>query len=154
MERCVASSARNDGVIVCHAKQYSDQIVCHKCSMAWDMNDPEPPQCPIQAGVTMAMSYRIVTNMTCEAASDFWAKMLAEMIEVDQKIQARNLADVAALKGDDLSLYKLAVFFHREARKSPADRSDIKRKVRIEAAKIGLTQESLDLAIMKYGWTR
>lgn len=29
----------------CAARQYSDQMVCSKCGLAWDINDPEPPQC-------------------------------------------------------------------------------------------------------------
>lgn len=33
----------------CAARQYSDQMVCNKCGLAWDMNDPEPPQCKPEA---------------------------------------------------------------------------------------------------------
>lgn len=29
----------------CKARQYSDQMVCNKCHVAWDVNDPEPPEC-------------------------------------------------------------------------------------------------------------
>ena len=29
----------------CEARQYSDQKVCHRCGLVWDMNDPEPPAC-------------------------------------------------------------------------------------------------------------
>lgn len=29
----------------CQARQYSDQMVCAACGLAWDMNDPEPPAC-------------------------------------------------------------------------------------------------------------
>lgn len=29
----------------CAARQYSDQMTCHKCGLVWDMNDPEPPEC-------------------------------------------------------------------------------------------------------------
>lgn len=29
----------------CHARQYSDQMICTPCGLAWDMNDPEPPEC-------------------------------------------------------------------------------------------------------------
>lgn len=31
--------------ITCGAVQESDQMVCVKCSMAWDMNDQCPPEC-------------------------------------------------------------------------------------------------------------
>jgi len=33
----------------CEARQYSDQKVCHRCNLVWDMNDPEPPECPLEA---------------------------------------------------------------------------------------------------------
>lgn len=29
----------------CQARQHSDQMICHKCGLVWDMNDPEPPVC-------------------------------------------------------------------------------------------------------------
>ena len=29
----------------CQARQYSDQKVCHRCNLVWDMNDHEPPEC-------------------------------------------------------------------------------------------------------------
>lgn len=29
----------------CKARQFSDQMCCSKCNLAWDMNDPEPPLC-------------------------------------------------------------------------------------------------------------
>lgn len=29
----------------CLARQYSDQKMCAPCGIAWDINDPEPPQC-------------------------------------------------------------------------------------------------------------
>ncbi len=28
----------------CKARQYSDQMLC-VCGLAWDVNDPEPPEC-------------------------------------------------------------------------------------------------------------
>ena len=34
----------------CKARQYSDQMMCDQCALAWDMNDPEPPECG-QGGV-------------------------------------------------------------------------------------------------------
>ena len=30
---------------MCKAVQYSDQMQCAPCGLAWDMNDPEPPEC-------------------------------------------------------------------------------------------------------------
>ncbi len=29
----------------CSAVQYSDQKVCNKCGLTWDMNDDDPPDC-------------------------------------------------------------------------------------------------------------
>jgi hypothetical protein len=29
----------------CLARQYSDQMLCGLCGLAWDVNDPEPPEC-------------------------------------------------------------------------------------------------------------
>ena len=29
----------------CKARQYSDQMLCCKCGLQWDVNDPEPPKC-------------------------------------------------------------------------------------------------------------
>lgn len=29
----------------CEAEQHSDAMVCHRCKMSWDMNDPQPPNC-------------------------------------------------------------------------------------------------------------
>lgn len=26
----------------CYATQHSDQMICHKCGLVWDMNDPDP----------------------------------------------------------------------------------------------------------------
>lgn len=29
----------------CLARQHSDQMICTKCGLVWDVNDPEPPEC-------------------------------------------------------------------------------------------------------------
>ncbi len=29
----------------CQSRQHSDQMICHKCGLVWDMNDTDPPQC-------------------------------------------------------------------------------------------------------------
>lgn len=31
--------------MICKAIQYSDQMQCGTCGLAWDVNDPEPPAC-------------------------------------------------------------------------------------------------------------
>jgi len=44
-ERNTASKAPE-----CEAVQYSDQMVCHRCKSAWDVNDPDLPECmPVDA---------------------------------------------------------------------------------------------------------
>lgn len=32
----------------CKAIQMSDQMVCNKCGVRWDVNDPEPPTCGVE----------------------------------------------------------------------------------------------------------
>lgn len=34
----------------CEARQHSDQMLCDHCGLAWDMNDPDPPECQRQMG--------------------------------------------------------------------------------------------------------
>lgn len=29
----------------CKARQYSDQMMCGACGLAWDVNDPDRPKC-------------------------------------------------------------------------------------------------------------
>lgn len=29
----------------CQARQYSDQMMCSRCGLQWDVTDPDPPQC-------------------------------------------------------------------------------------------------------------
>ncbi len=36
---------RVNNVNNCQAVQHSDQKVCTRCGLCWDMNDPDPPQC-------------------------------------------------------------------------------------------------------------
>lgn len=31
--------------MTCESFQSSDQKVCHRCKLSWDMNDPFPPSC-------------------------------------------------------------------------------------------------------------
>jgi hypothetical protein len=56
----------------CQAKQYSDQMQC-ACGLAWDMNDPEPPECPgatsrttcIDCESTLEPGERVFLGGTC-----------------------------------------------------------------------------------------
>lgn len=49
--KCMACSDRinsnelNDPCEHCEAIQYSDQMVCKRCSLTWDVNDSDPPKC-------------------------------------------------------------------------------------------------------------
>lgn len=36
----------------CQARQHSDQKICHKCGLVWDMNDPDPPACKQESNST------------------------------------------------------------------------------------------------------
>lgn len=29
----------------CKARRYSDQMICDRCSLQWDINDIDPPKC-------------------------------------------------------------------------------------------------------------
>ncbi len=31
----------------CQATQYSDQMYCRVCNLSYDVNDPDPPVCPV-----------------------------------------------------------------------------------------------------------
>ena len=31
--------------MTCEARQYSDQMICGRCCLAWDVNDIDPPEC-------------------------------------------------------------------------------------------------------------
>jgi rubredoxin len=41
----------------CKARQYSDQMNCHKCGLVWDTNDPQPPKCPLEQGRSPARKH-------------------------------------------------------------------------------------------------
>ena len=31
--------------MTCKARQYGDQMICGKCGLQWDVNDPDAPEC-------------------------------------------------------------------------------------------------------------
>lgn len=31
--------------MICKAKRYNDQMICGRCGLQWDVNDPKPPKC-------------------------------------------------------------------------------------------------------------
>lgn len=38
----------------CAARQYSDQMQCARCALAWDVNDPDPPKCLTAEAISRA----------------------------------------------------------------------------------------------------
>lgn len=37
----------------CQARQYSDQMICGRCGLQWDVNDPDPPTCKTAGELAM-----------------------------------------------------------------------------------------------------
>lgn len=31
---------------MCEAQRMNEQMICGKCGLQWDIDDPEPPECP------------------------------------------------------------------------------------------------------------
>lgn len=49
----------------CQARQYSDQMMCPRCGLQWDVNDPDPPECKKdQPKPRVALRDRNTTNRT------------------------------------------------------------------------------------------
>lgn len=44
--------------MACKAIQYSDEMHCAHCGLRWDVNDPEPPACRLDAPRTAPLSAR------------------------------------------------------------------------------------------------
>jgi len=42
--------------MTCKAKQYSDTMICDRCALQWDINDPEPPECLIDEQINNAVA--------------------------------------------------------------------------------------------------
>jgi len=46
--------------VTCQARQHSDQMLCGRCGLAWDVSDPSPPQCsPRPAPVPLGRPKRV-----------------------------------------------------------------------------------------------
>lgn len=30
---------------MCRARRYNEQMICERCGLQWDVDDPEPPRC-------------------------------------------------------------------------------------------------------------
>jgi hypothetical protein len=42
---CASRINRPERKQPCQARQYSDQMLCGRCDLAWDVNDHQPPEC-------------------------------------------------------------------------------------------------------------
>jgi len=41
----IAAGIRKGMSIVCAARRINEQMMCRKCGLQWDIDDPEPPEC-------------------------------------------------------------------------------------------------------------
>lgn len=44
--------------MTCVARQHNDQMICHRCQLQWDVNDPEPPACEVACQPTEIITKR------------------------------------------------------------------------------------------------
>lgn len=51
---------------MCKARQYSDQMICGRCALAWDMNDPDPPECLKRPHSPVTLTNEEIETMTAE----------------------------------------------------------------------------------------
>lgn len=47
----------------CEARQYSDQMLCAKCGLIWDMNDPDPPPCRTVNEVNKEIGFAVLSEL-------------------------------------------------------------------------------------------
>ena len=48
----------------CEARQYSDQMHCDRCGLAWDMNDDDPPECiPRHAAASQPVAQSYIDSL-------------------------------------------------------------------------------------------
>lgn len=80
----------------CEARQYSDQKVCHKCDLVWDMNDPDPPECLTDAEIGNNAMNKIRKDLD---VSDIDEQVL-QLADVIKKIEARKDAPRSPAKYD------------------------------------------------------
>lgn len=53
--------------MACSARQHSDQMVCDKCGLQWDINDADPPLCGTGTIVLSPAEYtKVVLNYIAE----------------------------------------------------------------------------------------
>ena len=53
----------------CKARTTGDQKLCYRCNLAWDINDPDPPQCRTDDELRLERGLVAITNMR-EVLSD------------------------------------------------------------------------------------
>ena len=49
------------------ARRYGDQMICDRCGLSWDINDPDPPKCldKQQYGLKMIEQLRKLLSKSC-----------------------------------------------------------------------------------------
>ncbi len=62
---------------MCEARQYCDEMVCYACSLRWDVQDNEPPECnpKVGQGVKVPGGSR-PTNLSLATASFAFVRSL------------------------------------------------------------------------------
>lgn len=98
--------------MACEARQYSDQMQCGRCGLAWDMNDPDPPECGRRID-RRAIPDRRVTRAVARVEPAFGAALAVttaqipvelsepvalEMADVYEKARGRGLGGIEAMR--------------------------------------------------------
>ena len=90
----------------CHARQYSDQMVCAPCGLIWDANDPEPPACRkhIKRAVTKLAKLEDAPTKVPALPHELPADLAIEMVTV---YHANLTADVNSRRKAMQATYRL-----------------------------------------------
>ncbi len=86
--------------MVCYARQHSDQMVCGKCGLQWDVNDPEPPKCK----TALDLSREILKDVK-QLVDETNAMLAKEFPNKDAKTQSELETETKAIK-DILDILK------------------------------------------------
>lgn len=63
----------------CQARQQSDQMCCGRCGLAWDVNDPDPPDCkPVVAKIQQTTTVAEI-QQTTSAVTETGRRQLAKI---------------------------------------------------------------------------
>lgn len=87
----------------CEARQCSDQMVCDRCDLGWDMNDPDPPECcasPVQVKKELPRHVRITQFRVDEINHTFSEDVLnkiAKELGINRRPRAVDRSKLPAL---------------------------------------------------------